>query len=126
MNRLKTITLNLPEYLLIAAVIFYWMSAGTVVNPIAIGLILVLVLQMIFKNRIVGILIPSLLIVISLYMLMALMSEFNEFPTFNSDAKQLLLVGLTFFISTMAVSVIMICKYSTFETKNDQKAVHSN
>ena len=83
MKKLKKFLLELPEYLLIAAVIFYWGSAGMVINPIAIGLIILLILQIIFKNRIVGILIPSLLIMTSIYMLMALMSEFNEFPTFR-------------------------------------------
>lgn len=122
MERLKKISLNLPEYLLIAAVIFYWTSSGMVINPIAIGLIIVLILQIIFKNRIVGVLIPSLLIMTSLYMLMALMSEFNEFPTFNSDAKKLLFVGLSYFISTMTVSGIMIYKYITKETKNGHQA----
>jgi len=49
---------------------------------------------------------------------LALMSEFNEFPTFNAEAKKLLFVGLFFFISTMAVSVIMVYKYSKTEILN--------
>ena len=126
MKKLKKFLLELPEYLLIAAVIFYWGSAGMVINPIAIGLIILLILQIIFKNRIVGILIPSLLIMTSIYMLMALMSEFNEFPTFNSDAKKLLFVGLSYLISTMVVSGIMIYKYIIMETKNDNQPVPNN
>ncbi|WP_289056055.1 hypothetical protein [Carboxylicivirga marina] len=117
MRNLKRIALVLPEYLLIAAVIFYWLSAGLMFNPIAIGLIIGLTLQIIFKNRIVGIIIPSLLILTSFYMLFAVMSEFKEFPTFNSEAKKLLFVGLSYFISTMIVSAIMIFKYTTLETK---------
>ena len=58
-------------------------------------------------------------------MLMALMSEFNEFPTFNFEAKKLLFVGLTYFILTIVVSGIMIYKYSTLENKqNHQPLVH--
>jgi hypothetical protein len=126
MKRLKEISLNLPEYLLVAAVIFYWASSGMIINPIAIGLITVLMLQIIFKNRIVGVLIPGLLIMTGLYMLMALMSEFNEFPTFNSDAKKLLFVGLSYFVSTIAISGIMLYKYIAIEPKNDHQPVSPN
>ena len=103
---------------MIAAVVFYWFSAGSAVNYIAIGLIIFLILQIIFKNRIVGIIIPSILVMISFYMLLALMSEFNEFLTFSSDAKELLFVGLSYFISTIIVSGIMIYKYAIFEELN--------
>lgn len=110
MKNLKTIALNIPEYLLILAVFFYWFSS-TPFNPIAISLLVVLVLQLIFKNNIVGLLIASLLILVSLYMILAVFSEFNEFPTFNYEAKRLLAVGLSFFLSTIIVSGIMIYKY---------------
>jgi len=113
MEKLKKLSLQLPEYLLIFAVIFYWGSAGKVINPVAIVLIIGLIFQIIFKNRIVGIIIPSLLILTCFYMLWALISEFNEFPTFNSDAKKLLFVGLSYFISTIIVSGLMIYRYST-------------
>ena len=112
MKKAKQIILKLPEYLLIIAVLFYWISVGLIVNPIALGLIALLIFQIIFKNKIIGLIIPSLLILTCLYMLLALMSEFNEFPTFNEEAKTLLFVGLSFFISTMAISVFMIYKYS--------------
>ena len=111
-ERIKTVILQLPEYLLIAAVLFYWFSTGLAVNYIAIGLIIVLILQIIFKNRIVGIIIPSILVMICLYMLLALMSEFKEFLTFSSDAKELLFVGLSYFMSTIIASGIMIYKYA--------------
>ena len=118
MKRVKTYILQLPEYLLIAAVLFYWFSTGLAVNYIAIGLIIVLILQIIFKNRIVGIIIPSILVMICLYMLLALMSEFKEFLTFSSDAKELLFVGLSYFISTIIISGVMIYKYAIFEELN--------
>jgi hypothetical protein len=116
------IVLKLPEYLLIAAVIFYWFSSGNVGNPIAIGLLTILIFQIIFKNRIVGLIIPSILILACLYMLLALFSEFNEFPSFNAEAKKLLFVGLSFFISTIMVSAIMIYKYSKIELLKNRNA----
>ena len=108
MKRVKTFILQLPEYLLIAAVLFYWFSAGLAVNYIAIGLIIVLILQIIFKNRIVGIIIPSILVMICLYMLLALMSEFKEFLTFSSDAKELLFVD---FLQNFLVFEILLIYY---------------
>jgi energy-coupling factor transporter transmembrane protein EcfT len=120
MKNLKKISLQLPEYLLITALMFYWVSAGMWINPIAIGLIFALILQIVFKNRIIGIIIPSLLILTSFFLLLALISEFNEFPYFTSDAKKLLFVGLSYFISTLLISGIMIYKYSTMETRNDK------
>jgi hypothetical protein len=117
MNNIKIFILQLPEYLLIA-VFFYWFSTALEVNYIAIGLIIILIFQIILKNRILGIIIPSVLILASLYMLLALISEFNEFLTFNSDAKELLLVGLSYFISSIIVSGIMIYKYAIFEELN--------
>lgn len=118
MKNFKQILLKLPEYLLMAAVMFYWVSAGMVINPVAIVLIVILILQIIFKNRTIGLVIPIVLIMTCLYMLMALISEFNEFPTFNTDAKKLLFVGLSYFISTITVAGIMIYKYTMTKTMN--------
>lgn len=117
----KTIILNIPEYALIAAVLFYWISAGLVINYIAITLLAVIVFQIIFKNRIIGIIIPCLMILICLYMMLALFSEFREFPTFNSEAKTLLFVGLTYFLTTIMVSIIMLYKYVIIPYKKHNK-----
>ncbi len=113
---MKKILLILPEYLLIASVLFYWISTANALNPIAIGLLLVLILQIFFKNQVVGIIIPVVLILVCMYMLLALFSELNEFPTFNSDAQTLLFVGLSFFLLTIGVSGLMIYKYGRTES----------
>lgn len=39
---------NLVEYLLIIAVLFYWYGTSNLLNPIAIGLLAVLIFQIIF------------------------------------------------------------------------------
>lgn len=116
MDKRKRIFFILPEYFLIATVVFYWVSSGIKFNPIAFGLILILILQIIFRSRIVGIIIPGLLITVGFFMLLALISELNEFTTFNSDAKSLLFVGIPFIIFTIIVSGIMIFKYTAIET----------
>jgi hypothetical protein len=108
----KLIFLKLPEYLLIVAVIFYWISTSSLFNPIAIGLLLVLIFQIVFQNKILGLIIPSVLILSCLYMILALISELYEFPTFNSDAKSMLIIGLTYFTFTVIVSFFMIFKFA--------------
>lgn len=121
MSNIKKILLQLLEYILIAAVIFYWISSSAIINPIAIVLIIGLILQMIFKNKTIGLFIPSIIILASLYMLMALLSELREFSTFNYDAKKLLFVGLAFFISSIFISGLMIYKYAII--KNSKLAI---
>tara|TARA_R110000868_G_scaffold148867_2_gene371096 strand:- start:13 stop:375 length:363 start_codon:yes stop_codon:yes gene_type:complete len=117
MKDLKKITLDLPEYILLAAVVFYWFSAGVVINYVAITLVIGLILQIVFKFRILGIVLPSVLMLLSFYMLLALISEFNEFPTFNYEAKKLLFVGLTIFMGSMLVSGLMFFKYAFLPSK---------
>jgi len=115
MKKLKPIVHLLPELFLIGSVVFYWGSAGWGLNPIGIGLLLVLGFQLIFKNRIVGLILPVLLTLICLYMILALISEFNEFESINHEARQLIFIGLTYFITTIAVSGFMFFKYALQE-----------
>lgn len=117
MKRLNNTLKLLPEYLLIVAVVFYWISTANVINPYAIILISGLILQIVFKNKTIGIIIPSLLIAFSLLLIFALFSELSEFPTFNREAKKLLFIGLAFFMITIFFSVIMIVKYSNMKRK---------
>jgi hypothetical protein len=117
MNNSQKLFLQLPEYLLILAIIFYWVSAAIILNPIAIGLIALLIIQIATKNKTLGLIIPGILIFSSLFLLMALWSELNELPTFNNDAKILLIVGLTFFLSTIVISTVMIYKYAIINSK---------
>ena len=117
------ILLKSLEYILILVIIFYWYSSGKTFNPLAIGLMSILILQIIIKKRILGFIIPGLLIIASLFMLMALMSEFSEFSTFNSEAKKMLFVGFSYFLSTIIVSGTMIYKYATLNSNRNYKSV---
>lgn len=111
MNKFKEILFKSPEYLLIAVAVFYWGSAGAIVNPVAIGLVLILIFQLIFKNRILGLIIPGLLIIISLYVTMALLSELSDFASFNAQAGKLLSVGALFIAVVVSGCALMIHKY---------------
>ena len=111
MPRLKKLTFYLPEYLLLCSVFFYWIATENLVNPIAIALALFLILQIIFRSRIVGLTLASVLVLLSLYMLLALISEEREFPSFNEDAQVLFGVGTLWVFGTLAISCMMIYTY---------------
>lgn len=103
--------LNIPEYLLILAVFAYWVSTSVLFNPFAILFLLGLALQLVYKNRTVGILIPSFLLLICFYLFFALVSEFKEFPSFNAEARQFLTTGLILLFSTSTTAGFMLYKY---------------
>lgn len=109
-NTLKT-SLKYAEYLLILAVIFYWYFTASLFNPIAIGLLTVMVFQIIFKNKVSGIMIPLLFILLSFFMLVALTSELREFTLFNADAKTMLIVGLLYLGFTIICATGMFLNY---------------
>lgn len=102
---------NIPEYLLLLAVLLYWLPTSNPFNWVAITLVAVLIIQIIYKNKVLGIIISSLLILICCYMYLALFSELREFPTFDADAKELLFFGLFIFTATLVVAGFMFFKY---------------
>ncbi len=107
------IVFKLPEYYLIVFVILAGYMPPFYINPICVGIVGVLIFQIIFKNRILGILLGIIFFLVNLYFLGALLSEFNEFKEFNNSAKELLFVGLTIWIVNIILSLTMIYKYVT-------------
>lgn len=102
---------RIPELILIGATLFYWVSTAVLFNPVAIVIMLVLLFQLKFKNKIAGVILSSLLLLICTYMLLALGSELSEFPTFNADAGRMLFVGLMLFGGIIGVSGWMMYGY---------------
>ena len=80
-------------------------------NPFLLGVSIVIILQILFQNRITGLIIGFGLISITLYMFGALMSEFSEFTEFNQQAQKLLFVGMSLWTITMLAAVSLIFKY---------------
>ncbi len=99
----KKIIFLLPEIYLLVAVLYYWILTANLFNPFAIVLTGLLIFQLTTRNKVTGISIASILILLSFFMLFALVSELNEFPEFNSDAKLLSVVGFSFF----GINIIM-------------------
>jgi hypothetical protein len=109
MKNSKKIVFRLPEIYLLLAVVYCWILTANLLNPFAIVLIGLLVFQLYTRNKVTGISIASILIILSFFMLFALMSELNEFPVFNSNAKLLAVVGFSFFgINIIAGSIMLV------------------
>lgn len=111
MKNNKFFILNSAEYFLITAVLYYWFLTSSLWNPIAIGLLLILIFQIIFRNKVIGIIFPMILTFLCLYMILALISEVHEFESFNNTAQKMLLIGLAYFLGTIAISSLMFLNY---------------
>jgi hypothetical protein len=111
MEKIKQLQKWIPELYMIASVIFYWISTSNVLNPVALFLLVVLTTLFIWKNEVLGIVISSLFLGLSLFMVLALISELNDFPTFGQNAKTMLLIGAIWLILNISLSIIMIVKW---------------
>ncbi len=98
------------EYYLIVLILLCGYSPFTI-HPIALILAAGLVLQIIFKNGIIGIMVASLFGLVNLFMLLAVISEFNEFPSDHRDGYLLLLVGVSIITANLGVCYLMFLKY---------------
>lgn len=108
---------KLPEYYLILLALLAGYSPPYYVNPIFIGIVILLIFQIIFKNKVLGKILGVLFFLVNLYFLGALLSELNEFTVFNNSAKKLLVVGLTIWCVNCMFSIIMIYNYFTNNLK---------
>lgn len=118
---MKKTFFKLPEYYLLILAISAGYSPPFYINPFFIGIAILLILQIIFKNRISGMLLGILFFLVNLYFLGALLSEFREFTEFNNSAMQLLFVGLAIWLVNLVFSVTMIYKYSTNNFKRSSQ-----
>ena len=109
---MKKAIFKLPEYYLMTLAILAGYSPPFNVNPIFMGILSLLILQIIVKNKIFGVVLGILFFLTNLFFLGALLSEFYGFTEFNSSAKQLIFVGFFIWAINLLMSIIMIYKYS--------------
>ena len=116
---LRPMLSNSPEYYLIIVAILAGYSPPFSVDPVAIAVAALIILQILFKNKISGLLIGILFLLVNLFMMGALISEFNEFPTFSTDAKKLLFGGSLLLGINTFISILMIIKYAKYVESPD-------
>ena len=109
--KLKTLLHLGPELYQICAILYYWFLTSNVLNPFAIGLLIILMYQIIVKNATLGILISCLFILLNIFMVIALISELSEFQVKNNDYTKLLIIGSLFFGLNLIIATLMLRKY---------------
>lgn len=109
MKTFKQLLVKMPEYYLIALV--FLCTFPKMIGLMGLGIIAILVLQIVYKNKISGIIIASLFILLNLFFLGAVGSEFNEFTVVNADAQILRAVGFSIFLFNSLMAGIMLFKY---------------
>lgn len=113
----KDILFLSPEIYLIFATIYYWILSPNLFNPIAVLLLAILTYQIIYKNSSIGLVISSLFLVLNLYLVLALISELQEFTEVNDGFIKLILIGSIFLGLNIIVSIIMLIKYINIKDK---------
>lgn len=104
----------IPEILLLVVAIVCllgeWIGASSFNGMIAFGILTIAIL-LIWKNKYLALSIAILLGGASVFFLLALLSEFSEFPAGNQERWQMLLIGGAIFGSLLVASLIMPRKY---------------
>ena len=84
------------------------------INFLFLGIFILLIILLFTQNRILGAIIGILAILSSLFMLLAVFSEFREFPSINKESLLLLLFGSAIFITTLISGFYLLKKYLAF------------
>lgn len=108
---LKHIKSLIPELFLIASVMYYWVSTSNLLNPFAIGLLAILTYQVINKKATLGLIISSIAALLTLFMVLALISELSEFEVVNQNYKNLIIFGTLYLGLTLLMAGLMFFKY---------------
>lgn len=91
------------------------------VTVVLVSIIVLLVLQIIYQNRVTGFIFAAVLFFTSLFFMGALIFELSEFSELTTAAMQLISVGLTIVIVNFIASGVMIYKYGFTEEKGKFK-----
>lgn len=124
MKKMKQLIIKSPEYYLFVFVILAGYTPPFYFNSLFVLIAAILALQIVFENKVFGLLLASILLIANLLMLGALISEFNEFPEFSLSAMQLLLGGLSIWCLNSFFLGIMIYKYSKIDKVSNATSGH--
>lgn len=115
LTQFKKIASYLPELSIITLASLWFLDnlIGTRsnINYFMIAIIALILILMLWRNRIYAILISIVLGLASFYMVLAVFSEFREFPSGHPDGIQLLVVGLLIFLGLAITAGFMPMKY---------------
>ncbi|WP_108821427.1 hypothetical protein [Dysgonomonas sp. Marseille-P4361] len=113
-QRLKNVLSFLPEAILLSMTLFMLIAdllKSSSVNYIVLALIGLISGMIFLKNKYIAILISSVIALGSAYMLLAVLSEYYEFPVGDTEGIKMLLFGSLLFVSVIILAVVMPFKY---------------
>ena len=106
----------IPELFLMASVLYYWVLTPNFLNPIAMGLLALLIYQIIKKNAILGLVISAVVMLLTLFMVLALVSELSEFEVANQNYNNLIIFGSLYLGLNLILAGFMFYKYLKLKT----------
>jgi hypothetical protein len=110
----KNLWAYLPEIFLLLSIGFVlimdWIKTSSV-NYFMICFGVILLILIMSKNKYLAIGLAIILGSLSCYMLFALLSEYNEFPSGDNHGTILLATGSLIFCSLLAISILLPLKY---------------
>lgn len=123
---MKSLLTNLPEIFFIGLGGSWFLEnlySSNHVNYVALLIVWLLFLQLIYRNRLAGIIYGNILGLFSLFMLGAVYSEFLEFETITTNAIMLLAVGGAIFGTGVFMSGKMLYNYLTTSKSYEDNAL---
>lgn len=111
MFKIKTLFQYIPEMYLLGVTLYYWIMTGSLLNPVAIVLLLALLLQMWFNSANAGLVLAIVWLLLSLYLVLALISEISAFTQRSTARTELLLFGTLFIGGNLLMGSLMLLKY---------------
>lgn len=110
------IVIKFSDVLMLPIIFFYWINTSEIWNPIAIGLLILALLQIVMRNKTLGIILASLFSFSSLFLFFALISELNDFTIFDKEAAIMTtFMGIYLLLITIC-SGLMYYKYLNQKT----------
>jgi len=88
-------------------IILYWLDTSVLFNPIAILFFTLLSLYLIFRNKYIGITFSSLMILINIYLIFAIASEYKEF-NISEEGYSMLIIGLSLIITNILAAIFAL------------------
>lgn len=111
MKKSLEIIVKFSDVLMLLLILFYWINTAEFWNPVAIGLLILSLVQIIIRNKILGIILATLLSFTSMFLFFALISELNDFETFDKDATAMAAVMGIYLIIISICNGLMYYKY---------------
>lgn len=108
---IKNFKSSIPELFLMASVTYYWTLTSNLLNPFAIVLLALLSYQILTKKPTLGLVIASVVILLTLFMVLALLSELSEFEVINQNYKNLFIFGSLYIGLNLILAGFMFFKY---------------